>query len=139
MKKLRTTRERSRMMSLIRSSGNRSTELKLSGLFRKNGITGWRRNNRAIIGKPDFIFRPNKIAVFVDGCFWHGCNEIKNSPKRNREFWSNKIVRNKLRDRSVNRILSRRGWKVVRIWEHDLKKREMHAVAKVSKALLLRP
>jgi DNA mismatch endonuclease, patch repair protein len=67
--------KRSQVMSRIRASGNRDTELRMVELFRRGGISGWRRNAR-VFGKPDFVFPRDKIAVFVDGCFWHrhtGC------------------------------------------------------------------
>ncbi|MBI3222072.1 MAG: hypothetical protein HYZ46_03125 [Nitrosomonadales bacterium] len=63
--------KRSEVMSLIRSRGNKATELRLIEIFREHGITGWRRNQK-LIGKPDFTFRRERIVVFVDGCFWHG-------------------------------------------------------------------
>ena len=65
-----TQAKRSEVMSRIRSRGNRDTELALAKLFRRHGITGWRRNQH-VFGKPDFIFPKLHMAVFVDGCFWH--------------------------------------------------------------------
>ena len=108
-------------MSAIRSKHNKTTEYALVKIFRKAGITGWRRHPKLIYGKPDFIFRRAKIAVFVDGCFWHGCREIKKLPKRNGKFWREKILGNVKRDEIVNKRLRQEGWKVLRIWEHDLK------------------
>ncbi len=106
-------------MSLIRGSGNRDTELKLIRLFRLHGITGWRRNSK-LIGKPDFIFPKLKLAVFVDGCFWHGCPKHATKPANNRVFWELKLTANKARDRLVNRVLRKTGWRILRIWEHEL-------------------
>ena len=62
------------------------------------------------------------VAVFVDGCFWHGCPKHSTVPATNRAFWKRKLTANKLRDRLVSRTLRRMGWRVVRIWEHDLRK-----------------
>jgi DNA mismatch endonuclease (patch repair protein) len=107
-------------MAAIRSSGNQDTELKLVALFKIHGIMGWRRKQR-VFGKPDFIFRRQKVAVFVDGCFWHGCRWHCRMPKSRRNYWEPKIVRNKKRDGEVSRLLQRRGWIVFRIWEHTLK------------------
>lgn len=114
-----TIPKRSEVMSLIRSHGNKATELRLIGIFRANGITGWRRH-QPVFGKPDFVFRKQRVAVFVDGCFWHSCPKHSTKPKCNRVFWERKLTANKARDRLVNRCLRRNGWKVVRIWEHEL-------------------
>jgi len=70
--------------------------------------------------KPDFVFPKSKLAVFVDGCFWHGCPRHFIRPRGNAAFWRKKIAANKARDRLVNRTLRRQGWKVLRIWEHEL-------------------
>jgi DNA mismatch endonuclease (patch repair protein) len=111
--------KRSLVMAAIRSSGNQNTELKLISVFKSHGVTGWRRK-QPIFGKPDFVFRKQKVAVFVDGCFWHRCRWHCRMPKSRREFWAPKISRNAERDRNVNRLLRRQGWRVVRIWEHAL-------------------
>lgn len=116
-----TKTKRSQVMSRIRGSGNKETELALINLFRKHRVTGWRRN-RPVFGKPDFVFPAIKCAVFVDGCFWHACPKHSNLPVNNRAFWKKKLDGNKARDRKVNRFLRKEGWRVVRIWEHELKK-----------------
>ena len=107
---------RSRLMSLIKARGNQKTEVRLARLMRAAGINGWRRH-LPIPGRPDFSFRKQKVAVFVDGCFWHGCPRCFRLPKQNRAFWKTKIEGNRKRDRSVNSRLRRLGWKVVRIRE----------------------
>ena len=114
-----TKAKRSEVMSKIRGKGNKDTEVALAKLFRANGITGWRRHY-PIIGRPDFAFPKQKLAVFVDGCFWHGCPKHGTRPKGNRQFWDAKLAGNKLRDRKVNRALRLLGWRVLRIWEHQL-------------------
>ena len=106
-------------MAKVRGHGNRSTEILLMKLFRQNKITGWRRN-QPVFGKPDFIFPNSKLAVFVDGCFWHGCSKHGTQPAGNRSFWKKKFARNQTRDRLVNHTLRRAGWRVLRVWEHDL-------------------
>ena len=68
----------------------------------------------------DFVFRRERVAVFVDGCFWHGCPRHGTMPAGNRAFWQAKLARNAERDRAVTRALRKAGWKVLRIWEHDL-------------------
>jgi DNA mismatch endonuclease (patch repair protein) len=74
----------------------------------------------ALPGRPDFAFRSQKVAVFVDGCFWHSCPRHGRAPESNQEYWLPKLARNGRRDRRVSRILRRMGWKVIRLWEHDL-------------------
>ena len=115
-----TKAKRSAVMSRIRSRGHKKTELALMQFFRRHQITGWRRNQK-LFGKPDFVFRKNKLAVFVDGCFWHGCPKHGTQPKGNAAFWRKKIARNQSRDKEVNRTLRKAGWRVLRIWEHELK------------------
>ena len=110
---------RSYCMSRIRGSGNRETELRMISLFRQNKITGWRRR-WPLMGRPDFVFPDSRVALFVDGCFWHGCPKHYIKPKNNSAFWKRKLHANRARDRQVNRELRRKGWRVVRIWEHDL-------------------
>ena len=106
-------------MSRIRGRGNKATEIALAKLFQRNKITGWRRNQK-VFGKPDFVFYKLKLAIFVDGCFWHGCPKHGTQPAGNRSFWKQKFARNLARNRLVNRTLRLAGWQVLRIWEHDL-------------------
>jgi DNA mismatch endonuclease (patch repair protein) len=139
-----TQSKRSEVMSRIRGKGNESTELRLVRLFREHGIKGWRRHVRVRIGevgmrnkgrlriphssfrsrevKPDFVFPKQRLAVFVDGCFWHGCPRCYQKPKQNAKFWREKIGGNQARDRRVTRQLRKQGWSVCRIWECRLKK-----------------
>lgn len=111
--------KRSWIMSRVRSEGNKSTELRLLRFFRHHHVVGWRRRY-SLEGKPDFVFPALRIAVFVDGCFWHGCLRHRHIPASRSSFWKAKIRRNKARDRSVSAKLRRKGWTVRRIWEHDL-------------------
>ncbi len=115
-----TKEKRSEVMSKIRSKGNKGTELRLIAIMRGAGITGWRRG-QPVFGRPDFVFRRERVAVFVDGCFWHGCPKCYRRPKSNRKFWDGKVARNRARDGEVTRTLRRAGWRVVRIWEHQLR------------------
>ena len=125
---------RSKLMSRIRSRGNKNTEMVLVRLLKKNRITGWRRNQK-VFGKPDFLFRRNRLALFVDGCFWHGCPRCYRRPKSNRKFWDNKIGRNRKRDLEVSRELRRLGWVVMRVWEHELAKRQEACVKRIQAVL----
>jgi len=114
-----TKAKRSEVMSQIRGHGNKDTELALMRLLRRHRITGWRRH-QPVFGKPDFVFPKARLAVFVDGCFWHGCPKHCKMPTGNRVFWLKKLSANKARDRLVTRALRREGWRVLRVWEHEL-------------------
>lgn len=126
--------QRSHSMSRIRSRGNSSTELKLIEAMRGAGISGWRRKSK-LCGKPDFVFPRYHIAVFVDGCYWHGCRKCALGSKSNVEYWKPKIAGNIKRDRANTRKLKEDGWSVVRIWEHDLKATPMKCLKKIMAAL----
>jgi DNA mismatch endonuclease (patch repair protein) len=130
-----TSATRSAVMGRIRSRGNRATELRLIALMREHGITGWRRNAR-LFGKPDFVFRAVKLAVFVDGCFWHGCPRHATKPVNRAEWWAAKLARNAQRDRAVTRTLRASGWTVLRIWECALaRRRAARTMARINRAL----
>jgi DNA mismatch endonuclease (patch repair protein) len=128
-----TPDKRSAVMSRIRGRGNRETELVLARLLHQYGITGWRRH-QPLFGRPDFSFRKQRLVVFVDGCFWHGCPRHSNMPENNRAFWEKKLTANIRRDRLVNLTLKRQGWRVVRIWEHDLPKKPKHCIRRIVQA-----
>ena len=127
--------KRSQIMSRVRGQGNERTELALASLLRRSGLSGWRRN-QPVFGKPDFVFRQQRLAVFVDGCFWHACPVHASKPVTNRAFWRKKLARNKARDRLVNRTLRKAGWRVLRIWQHELKRdNESRCVPRIRRAL----
>jgi DNA mismatch endonuclease (patch repair protein) len=107
---------RSRIMASVRSKGNRSTEQLMAKLLRKAGLRGYRRHWK-IAGKPDFAWPDRKIALFVDGCFWHGCRKCNRPSKSNVSFWREKVFNNRRRDLRVSRKLRREGWTVLRVWE----------------------
>jgi DNA mismatch endonuclease (patch repair protein) len=129
-----TKAKRSEVMSRIRSRGNEDTELALAKLLRRNRITGWRRH-QPVFGKPDFVFQQARLAVFVDGCFWHGCPRHATKPKTNAAFWRRKLAMNKDRDRLVSRILRAYGWQVLRIWECSLQKHPKACLKRIFWAL----
>jgi DNA mismatch endonuclease (patch repair protein) len=112
-------KKRSKVMAAIRSKGNKATELKLASILRAYRITGWRRHLQ-ILGSPDFAFRKSKLAIFVDGCFWHYCPLHGHMPRGKRAFWRKKLERNQARDRRITTELRRTGWNVIRLWEHQL-------------------
>ncbi len=111
---------RSRVMAKVRSERNRSTEWRLRSALARAGIRGWILNVGDLPGRPDFGFPAQRLAVFVDGCFWHGCPACRRIPSSNVEYWSQKIERNRNRDRAVRIRLKKSGWRVLRIWEHQL-------------------
>ncbi|WP_018682617.1 very short patch repair endonuclease [Actinokineospora enzanensis] len=78
-----------------------------------------RRPVRGVRREADVVFGPARVAVFVDGCFWHGCPEHATWPKRNAEFWRTKIETNQRRDRDTDERLTAEGWLPVRVWEHE--------------------
>jgi len=132
MKNSQTTVIRSNIMRAIRSSNNRSTELRLKGTFVRLGIRGWRVRDKTVFGVPDFVFPRARLAVFVDGCFWHGCPKCSlRVPQHNRTYWATKITRNKSRDRGVERVLGRQGWTIVRVWEHELRESPLRCIQKI--------
>lgn len=109
---------RSRVMASVKGRGTR-LEGRLVALFKAEGVHGYRRWAAMVPGRPDFVFWTEKVALFVDSCFWHGCRRHLRAPSSNVEYWTDKIRRNRRRDAEVKRLLSELGWKVVRVWEHE--------------------
>ena len=132
-----TRAERSALMAKVRGRGNLTTEQALAKVFRAEGWSGWRRQ-RTIGGRvaagtrfrvrPDFVFAARRLAVFVDGCFWHGCPRHGTRPQANAAFWRGRFRRNQSRDRRDTRRLRRAGWRVLRLWEHELKPKAQAAL-----------
>lgn len=130
--------KRSEVMAAIRGRGNKSTEVAFAKAMRKAGITGWRRhisfrlhfNSRGTAShkrkittrviRPDFTFREQRLVIFVDGCFWHQCPIHSTKPKQNASFWAEKLAANAARDKATNKAFKKRGWRVMRVWEHEL-------------------
>jgi DNA mismatch endonuclease (patch repair protein) len=187
-----TKRKRSEVMSRIRGRGNKDTEIALAKLLRANHITGWRKQQAVQLNverwtlnvsrsgarvRPDFTFPKQRVVVFVDGCFWHGC-PIHSSPARwlrkssmtdaplrglralrgerssvrigpstslgsasltagrtGKAFWAGKMAGNIARDKFVTRKLRRAGWRVIRLWEHDIAKSPARCLHRIRKAL----
>lgn len=115
-----TPAQRRLNMSRIRGQ-NTKPETTLRSALHAKGLR-FRLHRRDLPGCPDITFVSQKVALFVDGCFWHGCPEHGVKPRTNGRFWSDKIMGNRDRDRKVTNELRRLGWYVVRIWEHDLKR-----------------
>jgi DNA mismatch endonuclease, patch repair protein len=113
-----------------RSDGNKETEVAVARLLRANRISGWRKQREVRI-----LFPKARLAVFVDGCFWHGCPRHATRPKNNASFWRRKLAANKKRDQLVNRALRQAGWRVVRIWECALQKKPAAYLKRILSAL----
>jgi DNA mismatch endonuclease (patch repair protein) len=126
---------RSRIMAAVRSKGNRSTEGALRARLARAGLRGWRVCPDDVEGKPDFVFHRGRLAVFVDGCQWHGCPRCYRPPRSNVAYWSAKVRGNRARDKSVTRSLRRARWKVLRVWEHELKHSPKRVIAKIKRKL----
>lgn len=125
---------RSAIMRAVPSSGARSTEMALRRRLKDEGIKGWRAQP-PVHGRPDFAFMKERVAVFVDGCFWHGCSRCLRLPLRNRDYWKAKIARNRARDLRTRSALRRRGWSVITIREHELKERADAPVRRLVRVL----
>jgi DNA mismatch endonuclease, patch repair protein len=112
---------RSRAMGAIRSRGNQTTELTFRLALVRSGLSGWKMHPPSVLGRPDFFFEAHRIAVFIDGCFWHGCERCGHVPRTNRPFWRAKIEGNRERDQDITNRLVALGFRVVRFWEHEVK------------------
>lgn len=102
----------------------KSKDSKIETLFRKelwkSGFR-YRKNSGKYFGKPDIVLKQHKTVIFVDSCFWHGCIKHCRVPTARKNYWTQKIARNMERDKEVSRHYKKQGWKIFRIWEHDLK------------------
>jgi DNA mismatch endonuclease (patch repair protein) len=132
------TKRRSKNMRAIRSGQNESTEQRLRSILRKSKVQGWRTRPAGLLGCPDFFFAEKRLAIFVDGCFWHGCPRCGHIPRRNRSYWMAKISRNKKRDLVVNRKLRRSGISVLRFWECQLQRSPHRCLERIARALSTR-
>lgn len=112
--------DRLKTMQAVRGKGTR-LEKRLWAMLAGMRLKGWKKNAESITGKPDIIFTNQRVAVFIDGCFWHGCPYCQRKlPKTNQEYWERKIKRNVALAKLHNRQLRQDGWTVVRVWEHEM-------------------
>jgi len=115
-----TPEDRRKTMRAVKGKGT-SIERQLSAMLAGMGLSGWKRNVDDITGKPDVVFLQERVLIFVDGCFWHGCPHCNRKlPKTNREYWEHKIQRNIERDKRNTQTLADNGWRVIRTWEHEM-------------------
>jgi DNA mismatch endonuclease Vsr len=129
--------QRSRIMRAVPGK-NTSTELALRAALRAVGIRGYRLHSRRVPGSPDLVFGIPRVAVFVDGCFWHGCPKCYRRPKTNLDYWRMKVQRNRDRDAKVDAACKEAGWKVVRVWEHDVNRAPSRVAARIRTVLIQR-
>jgi len=122
-------------MSAVRASGSEIERRLGKALWNAN--LRYRKQYTALPGRPDFVLVAHKIAIFCDSHFWHGYNwrKRKLEHKKNKRFWHKKIARNIERDKEINKDLKRRGWKVIRFWEHEIKEDVERCVQKVTKVI----
>ena len=120
----------------MRSVRSRDTKIEreFRRLLRSHGLR-FAVNDAKMLGKPDIVFRRLKVVVFIDSCFWHGCKKHCRFPTANKSYWATKIERNKKRDSLVTRKLKKEKWRVLRIWEHSLRK-SPNAIARKVENLL---
>jgi DNA mismatch endonuclease (patch repair protein) len=124
-----TPKQRTYNMSQIRGK-NTVPEIKIRKMLFAAGIRGYRIHYK-LPGKPDIVFVKKKIAIFVDGCFWHKCPVDFQEPATRKEFWMKKIQSNIDRDKKVNEQLRNEGWTVIRIWEHEIRKEPEKTVKEI--------
>ena len=130
-------KKRSEIMSHIRSKNTKleSDFLKLLKKSLRGSGCRCQKHYAGLKGKPDVAFPTKKVAVFIDGCFWHGCRLHSRTPLSNVYYWKDKLTRNMARDKEVTKLAKRAGWKVVRLWEHQIKKNPGLALHKIEKEL----
>jgi len=124
-----TPEQRTYNMSKIRGK-NTGPEIKLRKMLWSEGIRGYRIHYK-LPGKPDIVFTKKKIAIFIDGCFWHKCPACFQEPETRKEFWMKKIQSNVDRDKKVNEQLQAEGWTIIRIWEHEIRKEPETILSKI--------
>ncbi len=112
---------------IMRSVKSKDTKMEIA--FRKSLWAAgfrYRKNASKYFGKPDIVLKKYKTVIFLDSCFWHGCEKHGTVPATKKDFWEKKLSRNKARDAEVNRYYKKNGWKLFRIWEHDLENKKFH-------------
>ena len=112
--------DRKKTMRAVKGKGTK-LELRLFAMLAGMRVNGWRKNANYVEGKPDVVFLDKKVAIFIDGCFWHGCPICNRKlPETNRDYWTGKIDRNVELANIYNHKLADSGWTIIRIWEHEL-------------------
>jgi DNA mismatch endonuclease (patch repair protein) len=112
-----------------------SLEQRLASAMWAVGVRGWRRRTRVEASRPDFVFTRQRVAVFADGCFWHGCPHCARRPTANADYWHRKLDRNLERDSEQSKRLKAAGWTVVRFWGHEIQRDPSGCAQRVAMAL----
>lgn len=126
---------RSKIMARVKSTGNKTTEVRFRAYLIRSGIRGWRVQAMWLPGKPDFIFPNQKLAVFIDGCFWHGCPRCCRMPTSNVEYWTKKVKYNQRRIKTVQKELNKQHWSVMRVWEHEIRDYPARVIDRIRRRL----
>lgn len=127
-----TPEDRRKTMRAVKGKGT-SLERRLFSTLAGMGLKGWRKNAGDVLGKPDAAFDRERVAIFVDGCFWHGCPYCKRKlPVTNQDYWVRKINRNIAFAKRVNQELRDQGWTVIRVWEHEIRNRQVMQAIRIS-------
>jgi DNA mismatch endonuclease (patch repair protein) len=127
--------QRSRSMAAVKGKRNKSTEWKLRAALVRAGIRGWAVTPRSVPGTPDFYFRDRRLAVFVDGCFWHNCPTCGHVPNTNSVFWKAKLTRTTERDLHTTESLTAQDIHVLRFWEHEIHDGPSSCLERIAKQL----
>ena len=125
---------RSMIMSKVQRN-SRPEQLLRKALFKMGYRYSLNYRFKELNFKPDIVMVSRKTCIFIDGCFWHRCPKCFRPPKSNKKYWNQKIRRNIERDKEQNRYLRRHGWKVIRIWEHSIRKNSDACVSRIVKRL----
>lgn len=108
-------------MQAVKGKGTK-LEQSLFAMLEEIGLSGWERNVTSIVGAPDALFPEERVIIFIDGCFWHGCPHCNRPlPVTNHDYWERKIERTKARDKKNRAALTDEGWTVISIWEHEMR------------------
>ncbi|WP_448028236.1 very short patch repair endonuclease [Brevibacillus borstelensis] len=126
---------RTQIMKKVKSTGSGIEERIRKELW-KRGLR-YRKNVKSLLGSPDLAFKNYKIVIFIDSCFWHGCNLHCRMPESNKDYWIKKISRNKERDLEVSKYYNENSWTLIRIWEHDVKNNIDEVINKISKDVVI--
>src|SRR2546422_3219607 len=126
-------------MQAIHSKNTKSTERRFRAILAAKGIGHWKSTKADLPGKPDIVFPDGKLAVFLDGCFWHGCTKCCRRPRSHKTYWDSKLATNAARDKRNTGDLLALGWDVLRFWEHDIRDQPMKCIFEMTQHLGSRP
>ena len=126
---------RSKIMSKVQRNSKPEQVLRKE-LFRLGYRYSLNHRFKELNFKPDIAMVSRKVCIFIDGCFWHKCPRCYKAPKSNKKYWNSKIERNIERDKEQNRYLKKKGWKVIRVWEHEIHRKDKNFRKSLRKLVL---